>query len=96
LKSIQKVLKELQRMLKTHSEIDQQQTQQVFLEKFKGSTLDIIISAYTLSIDNLSYMEIKQDLLLKIADILEAHDVKLDSPLVYVEIPSGLRITEEE
>ncbi len=63
-------------MLKTHPEIDQDQTIIVNFNGFGASSLDFFIYTFTRTTDWVHYHEVKQDVLLKIMDII--HDCGAD------------------
>lgn len=76
----------LKEMLKTHPQIDQHQRIAVYLNSCATYSLDILISAYTKSISTDVYFELRQDILLKIYEIIQSHGAKAAVPITYVEM----------
>jgi len=56
--------------------IDSSQTLIVSFNKFAPSSLDFFIYAFTRTTDGIRYYEIKQDVMLKIIDIIEQHGAR--------------------
>ncbi len=77
----------IKEMLKNHPEIDQDQTTFVNFVAYNSSTLDIMIYTFTKTTVWVRYQEIQEDVLLKIADIVAAHDAEMAFPTrtLYVE-----------
>lgn len=67
-------------MLRAHPEIDQNQTMIVNFNQFGASSLDFFIYTFTKTTDWVRFHEIKEDVLLKISDIVEAHQAEMAFP----------------
>lgn len=67
---LKKIILDIKEMLSKHPAIDQVIPFTVHFEGFGSSSLDIKASAYTLVIDNEEFADIKQDILLKIGEII--------------------------
>lgn len=74
------IVADVKAMLAAHPEIDQSQTLIVNFNAFAASSLDFFIYAYTRTILWVKYHEVKQDVLLKIADIIAAHGAEIAFP----------------
>ena len=76
-------------MLEKHEEIDQRQTLIVNLVQFSESSVDIMIYTFTKTTDWVKFHEIKQDVLLKISDIVVGNgaDMAFPSQSIYIENP---------
>lgn len=74
------IVADIKAMLQSHEEIDQNQTLIVNLLQFGPSTLDIMVYAFTKTTVWVHFHEIKQDVMLKIADIVAAQGAELAFP----------------
>lgn len=79
----------IKKMLKTHPEIDQNQTIIVNLYAFGASTVDIMIYTFTKTTDWIRYHEIKEDVLLQIASIIEEHNAEIAFPTRTLHVAQG-------
>ena len=78
-------------MLREHNEIDSDQVIIVNFDKCAPSSLDFFVSAYTHTTDWVKYHEVKQDVLLKISEIIEANKAQIAFPTSTLHIaPPGL------
>ncbi len=64
------IMEKVRDMLRQHDEIDQDQTMIVNFNAFGASSLDFFIYTFTKTTDWVHYHEVKQDVLLKIMDII--------------------------
>ncbi|GKT12294.1 MAG: MscS family membrane protein [Thiomicrorhabdus sp.] len=67
-------------MLQNHSEIDNNQTLIVNFNQFNSSSLDFFIYTFTKTTDWIRFHEIKEDVLLKVSDIVEGHGAEMAFP----------------
>ena len=67
-------------MLREHPDIDQNQTLIVNFDKFSESSVDFFIYTFTKTTDWILFHEIKQDVLLKVAEIVDAHGAEMAFP----------------
>jgi MscS family membrane protein len=67
-------------MLKAHPEIDQRQVTIVNLLQFSPSALDIMIYTFTNTTHWVKYHEVKQDVMLLIAAIVDQHGAQIALP----------------
>jgi MscS family membrane protein len=68
------IITDVKAMLKEHEEIDTGKTLIVNLNEFAPSSLDFFIYTFTKTTDWIRFHEIKQDVMLKILDIIEAQN----------------------
>jgi len=74
------VVADIERMLREHPGIDQTQTLIVKFNQFGASSLDILIYTFTRTIVWTEYHEVKQDVLLKIGEIIASHGAEIAFP----------------
>ena len=74
------IVSDVKAMLQAHPEIDTQATLIVNFNQFAASSLDFFIYTFTKTVQWVHYHEVKQDVLLKIADIIEAHGAEIAFP----------------
>ena len=75
-------------MLSEHPEIDTRQTLMVNFNAFASSSLDFFIYCFTKTTDWAHFHEVKQDVLLKILAIIEAHGAECAFPTSSLHIES--------
>ena len=75
------------KMLRSHKEIDQTQTLIVNFTEFSSSSVDFMVYTFTKTTQWVRFHEIKQDVLLQIANIIDQHDAEMAFPSrsLYVE-----------
>src|SRR5690554_1526925 len=78
--SMQKIVEEIREMLKNHEEIDSNQTLIVNFLAFNASSLDIMLYTFTKTTEWVRFHEIKEDVLLKVSDIIESHGAEIAFP----------------
>lgn len=83
------VVSDVKAMLKAHPEIDTTATIIVNFNQYAASSLDILVYAFTKTREWVRFHEIKQDVLLRIAGIVEAHGAKLALPARALHIEIG-------
>ena len=83
-------------MLLAHPEIDQTELAIVNFNRFAPSSLDFFIYAYTRTTGWAKFHEVKQDILLKIGDIIRAQGAEVAFPTSTLHLPDGVRIVSDE
>lgn len=83
---IKTILQGLKEMLQAHPELDHGQPVTVRLDGFGQSSLDVLLSAYTLTTSTEGYLRIKEDVLLKVMDVLEVNGAEIATPTHHVSI----------
>jgi MscS family membrane protein len=79
-------------MLKAHDEIDQTQTMIVNFNKFSASSLDFFVYTFTKTTNWIHFHEVKQDVLLKILDVVESAGASVAFPTSTVHLPDEVKI----
>lgn len=74
------IVADVEAMLKEHEAIDQDQLLMVHLNKFAASSIEFFIYTFTKTVVWKEFHEIKQDILLKIIDIVEGHGAEFAFP----------------
>lgn len=74
------IVEDIKTMLRSHPEIDQNQVVIVNLLSFGPSSLDIMVYTLTRTTAWVRFHEVKQDVMLKIADIVAAHGAEIAFP----------------
>lgn len=77
---LEKIIDDVKAMLKNHEAIDQSKTLMVNFNEFGPSSLDFFIYTFTRTTVWTEYHGIKQDVLLKIAGIIESHGAQIAFP----------------
>lgn len=74
------IVSDIKAMLQAHPEIAQDQTMIVNFNQYSGSSLDIMLYTFTKTTQWVRFHEIKQDVLLKIGEIIERHGAEIAFP----------------
>jgi len=90
---MQKILKDIRDMLKNHPGIAKDELLMVYFRDFGASSLDIFVYCFTNTADWEKYLAIREDVNLKIMEIVEKHGASFAFPStsVYIEkLPDNL------
>ena len=82
----------VEQMLRAHPEIDTAQTLMVNFTTFAPSSLDFFVYTFTKTTDWADYHKVKQDVLLKILEIIASHGAQTAFPTSTVHVPEGLAV----
>jgi MscS family membrane protein len=74
------IVTEVEAMLKTNKDIEQSQALRVFFNYFNASSLDFNVYAFTKTVNKNEYQQIKQKILLSVADIIAKHGAEIAYP----------------
>ena len=77
---VEAIINEVRDMLVNHPEIDVQQTLMVNFDLFNNSSLDFFIYTFTKTTNWVQFHHIKQDILLKVAEIVEHNNAEFAFP----------------
>jgi MscS family membrane protein len=88
------IISDIKQMLQQHPAIDRSQTLIVNFNSFASSSLDFFIYTFTHTTDWVKYHEIKQDVLLKVVEIIEVYGAEFAFPTSTVHIPDGLNLID--
>ena len=80
LNKITDIIQDVNNVLESNPDIDQTQKAKVYFKSFSASSCDFFIYAFTITKDWEEFLRIKQDVLLKVAGIIEAHDAEIAYP----------------
>lgn len=83
------VVADIRAMLETHPNIDRSQTLIVNFNTYGASSLDILVYTFTHTTAWVEYQAVKQDVLLKMGEIVAAHGAQIAVPTqtLHVELP---------
>lgn len=93
---VRSIVESVRQMLIEHPEIDDTQTLIVNLNQFSESSVDLMVYTFTKTTVWVKFHEVKQDVLLRIADIVEQHDAKLALPTTVLHADSLLGLSEPQ
>ena len=86
LSKMKSIINDVNIILSKNDKIDQSQKAKVYFKAFSASSCDFFIYAFTLTKDWEEFLSIKQDILLKVAEIIEKHDAEIAYPTTTVFI----------
>ncbi|MBK8162319.1 MAG: mechanosensitive ion channel [Gammaproteobacteria bacterium] len=89
------IVTDIQAMLKSHPEIDTTQTLIVNFSTFGPSSLDILIYTFTKTKEWVRYHEVKQDVLLKVAEIIARNGAEIAFPTRTLHLDSSAMAASE-
>lgn len=85
---------DVESMLRQHPDIDASQTLMVNVVSFAPSSIDFFIYTFTKTTVWTEFHTIKQDVLLKIEEIISKHDAELAFPTSTILIPDGVNVND--
>ena len=86
LNCMEAITDEVREMLTTHPEIDQDQTLMVQFNAFNASSVDFFIYCLTRTVNWQRYHEVKQDVLLKVHEIVGQNDAQIAYPTTTLKV----------
>ncbi|WP_246075755.1 mechanosensitive ion channel family protein [Aliikangiella marina] len=84
--NMEAIVGDVKEMLRGHPEIDTKQTLIVNFNAFSDSSIDFFVYTFTKTTDWIKFHEIKQDVLLKIAQIIETHQSEIAYPTQRLQV----------
>lgn len=93
---VRAIVLDVKAMLLAHDEIDQTQTMIVNFDKFAPSSLDFFIYTFTHTTEWIHFHEVKEDVLLKIMDIIVEHGAEVAFPTSTIHVPNCVRFITDE
>ena len=90
METVARIAAEIKQMMEKHEEIDSSVTLIVNADKFADSAVEIMIYGYTKTTEWVHYHEVKQDVLLKISDIIKNNNAEIAFPTQTMHISSHL------
>ena len=93
LPQMRSIVADVHAMLAAHEDISQDRTLMVNFVTFGGSSLDFFVYTFTKTTDWATFHQVKQDVLLRIADIVAAHRAEFAFPTqtLHVQTPEALQ-----
>lgn len=93
--ALPRIISNVKAMLLQHPEIDTTQTLIVNFNAYAASSLDFFIYTFTKTTDWIKYHEVKQDVLIRVYDIIAAENAEIAFPTSTLHMPEALRIEGE-
>ena len=90
--SMATIVEQVTQMLQAHDDIDVTQTLIVNFNAFSPSSIDFFIYTFTKTTDWVAYHQIKQDVLLKVADIIERVGAEIAFPTSRVHLENSAEL----
>ncbi len=84
--SMDKIVDEVKQMLRKHEQIDQTQTMIVNFNAFSESSVDFFVYTFTKTTNWIQFHEVKQDVLLKISEIIENNNASIAFPTRVIQL----------
>ena len=94
LESMDKVVAEVEQMLREHDEIDPDKTMMVNFNAFADSSVDFFIYCFTKTTQWVKFHEVKQEIMLRIAEIIEANQAEIAFPTSTLHIADTIAINK--
>lgn len=91
---IPEIVEALKNMLDEHPDIDPQQVCFVRFFRYAAHSLDIQIYTFTKTTAWLKFMQVQEDVFLRVANIVHSHGAQFAFPTQTVEVPNGLAINK--
>lgn len=92
---VEKVLSDIHFMLKNHPDIDSNQTLIVSFERFGPSSLDCMLYTFTKTVNWVRYQEVKQDILLKVMEIIQNNGADVAFPTQTLKLETSEQFQPE-
>lgn len=96
LASMDKIVEEVKAMLIAHDEIDNTKTMIVNFNAFAESSVDFFIYTFTKTTEWVKFHQIKQDVMLKVASIVEAHEAEMAFPTATLHFAQPLKLNNSQ
>ncbi len=88
------ITRDVKAMLEGHADIATDQTLMVNFNSFGPSSIDFFVYTFTRTTNWAEYHEVKQNVLLKIHDIIAGHKAEIAFPTTTVHVPDVVRLKE--
>ncbi len=92
---VRSVVEKVKVMLENHNEIDQSQTLIVNFNAFAPSSLDFFIYTFTKTTNWIEFHKVKQDVLIKIMDIIQSEGAEVAFPTQTVHLPDQIKLAQD-
>lgn len=91
-KEVAKITSAIKRMLREHPDVASDQTLIVNMVTFSESSIDILVYTFTKTTVWVRYHEVKEDVMLKIAEVVEAHGAEMAFPTRTLYVDDSVKI----
>ena len=88
------VIADIRKMLTEHDEIAQDQIILVYFNEFGAHSLDFFVYCMTKTCDWKQFHEVKQDVLLKVHNIVEQHGAEMAFPTTTLSVPDPITVQQ--
>ena len=88
------IVHDVEQMLRSHPEIDTTRTLMVNFNVFAPSSLDFFVYTFTKTTSWAYYHKVKQDVLLKILEVIESHGAEVAFPTSTIHVPEGVNLQQ--
>ena len=88
---MEQIVADVRQMLQGHEDIDQDQTLMVFFDRCSPSSVDFFIYCFTTPVWA-EFHRVKEDVLLKILDIISSHEAQVAFPTSTLHLPDALAL----
>lgn len=92
LTSMDKIVGQVEAMLRSHEAIDTEKTLMVNFNEFADSSVDFFIYCFTKTTKWVEFHQIKQDVMLRIAEIIEANNAEVAFPTSTIHIADPISV----
>lgn len=92
---MESITKDVENMLRNHSDIDTNATLMVNFVTFAASSLNFFVYTFTKTTSWTEFHAIKQDVLLNISDIIANHGAEIAFPTSTIHMPDNITINKE-
>jgi MscS family membrane protein len=89
------IVQDVEQMLRANPEIETARTLMVNFTAFAPSSVDFFIYTFTKTTNWQQYHKVKQDVLLRITKIIEAHGAQIAFPTSTIHVPNRLSLQQE-
>jgi MscS family membrane protein len=91
---LSKIVADVKQMLIDHPDLDTNQTLIVNINEFAASSIDFFIYTFTKTVVWTEYHEVKQDVLMKVLNIIEGYGAEVAFPTQTVHLPDQMQSPE--
>lgn len=88
------IMADIREMIMNHEEIDHGQIVLVYFNEFGAHSLDFFVYCMTVTREWAKYHEVKQDILLKVHDIVEKHGAEMAFPTTTLYVPEAVKVQQ--
>ncbi|MDZ7735419.1 MAG: mechanosensitive ion channel family protein [Gammaproteobacteria bacterium] len=88
------IVGDIRDMIRNHPDIDINQTLIVNFDAFASSSLNIFVYTFTKTCDWVEYHRVKEDIMLRIIDIIDQHGAECAFPTTTIHVPDGIHVND--